>query len=35
LLARAHHTLVYGQPGKTSLVAIEAEDDDKHLGGGA
>jgi hypothetical protein len=32
LLVRAHHALVYGQSGKTRLVAAEAEDDDEHPG---
>jgi len=30
LLACAHHTLVYGQPWKSRLVAAEVEDDAEH-----
>jgi hypothetical protein len=30
LLAHEHHVPVYGQPGKTRLVATEDDEDDKH-----
>jgi hypothetical protein len=33
LLGRAHHTPVYGAPGKIRLVAAEAKNNDEHPGG--
>jgi hypothetical protein len=33
LLAREHHAPVYGQLGKTRLVATEVEGDEEHPGG--
>jgi hypothetical protein len=32
MLAYGHHAPIYGQLGKTHLVAIEAKDNDEHPG---